>query len=122
MKKSYFMIGTLVCFTMILSLTSCAKSNKTIIRMQHLEEGVGSPTSIEELKDAIKKYQDRVADIQLSQTQIGIWYKILATRYLDAKMYGEALKTFQKALEFYPDNQNLYYYVGLCAGDRKSVV
>ena len=116
MKKSYFMIGTLVCFTMILSLTSCAKSNKTIIRMQHLEEGVGSPTSIEELKDAIKKYQDRVADIQLSQTQIGIWYKILATRYLDAKMYGEALKTFQKALEFYPDNQNLYYYVGLCAG------
>ena len=30
-------------------------------------------------------------------------------------MYGEALKCFQSALEYYPDNQNLYYYVGLCA-------
>ncbi len=96
--------------------TSCTKSNKTIIRMQHIEEGVSSPNTIDELKEAISKYEERVADIQLAQSQIGIWYKILATRYLDKKMYGEALKTFQKALEFYPDNQNLYYYVGLCAG------
>ena len=52
----------------------------------------------------------------MANSQIGIWYKILGTRYLDNKMYGEALKSFQKALEFYPDNQNLYYYVGVCAG------
>ena len=31
-------------------------------------------------------------------------------------MYGEALKCYQKAIEFYPENQNLYYYVGVCAG------
>jgi len=31
-------------------------------------------------------------------------------------MYGEALKTFQKAIEYYPTNANLYYYVGVCAG------
>ncbi|MBP5448261.1 MAG: tetratricopeptide repeat protein [Treponema sp.] len=100
----------------VLALCSCAKSNKTIIRMQHIEEGVASPTTIEELKDAISKYEERAADIQLAHSQIGIWYKILATRYLDKKMYGEALKNFQTALEYYPDNQNLYYYVGLCAG------
>ena len=41
---------------------------------------------------------------------------MLGTRYVDAKMYGEALKCFQKALEFYPNNQNLYYWVGVCAG------
>ncbi len=84
--------------------------------MQHMEEGVSSPTSIDELKSAISKYEERVADIQLAQSQIGIWHKILATRYLDKKMYGEALKEFKTALEYYPDNQNLYYYVGLCAG------
>lgn len=105
-----------VCAAFVFALASCTKSNKTIIRMQHLEEGVSSPTTIDELKDAIRKYEERVADIQLAQSQIGIWYKILATRYLDKKMYGEALKTFEKALEFYPQNQNLYYYVGLCAG------
>ncbi len=79
-------------------------------------EGVSSPTTVEELKDAIKKYQERVADIQLAQSQIGIWYKMLGTRYIDQKMYGEALKCFQEALKYYPDNQNLYYYVGVCAG------
>ena len=96
----------------------CTKSNKTIQRMQRLEEGVDSPTTEAELKEAIQKYENRVADMQLASSQVGIWYKMLATRYLDAKqpMYGEALKYFQKALQFYPTNQNLYYYVGICAG------
>ena len=102
---------------MSLLIVSCGGvSNKTIIRHQKLEEGVDSPTTVEELKDAIKKYQERVADVQLAQSQVGIWYKILGTRYLDNKMYGEALKCFEEALKYYPDNQNLYYYVGVCAG------
>ena len=50
-----------VCFT------SCRVSNKQIIRQQHLEEGVESPTTVEELKDAIEKYQKRVADRNLVQ-------------------------------------------------------
>ena len=56
----------------VVSLTSCKVSNKQIIRQQHLEEGVESPTTVEELKVAIEKYQKRVADIQLAQSQIGI--------------------------------------------------
>ena len=39
----------------VVSLTSCKVSNKQIIRQQHLEEGVESPTTVEELKDAIEK-------------------------------------------------------------------
>ena len=101
---------------MLITLISCGVSNKTVIRHQKMEEGVSNPTTIEELKDAISRYQERVADIQLANSQIGIWYKILGTRYLDNKMYGEALKCFQEALKYYPDNQNLYYYVGVCAG------
>jgi len=98
-------------------LCGCGKNSKSIIRLQKMEEGVTtSPTTVEELQEAIKKYQDRVLDIQIANAQIGIWYKMLATRYLDQKMYGEALKTFQKAIEYYPANQNLYYYIGLCAG------
>lgn len=97
-------------------LTSCPKSVKTITRLQHMEEGVKNPTSIEELQDAIRKYQERVVDIQTATTQTGVWYKMLGTRYLDQKMYGKALECFRQAVEIYPDNQNLYYYIGVCAG------
>ena len=97
-------------------LCGCPQSNKSIIRMQKLEEGVDSPSTEAELKEAITKYQARVADNQLASQQVGIWYKMLAVRYLDSKMYGEALKNFQNAIQFHPTNQNLYYYVGLCAG------
>ena len=97
-------------------IAGCGVNTKTIKRMQLLEEGVSSPTTVEELREAIQKYGNRVEDVLQAQSQIGIWYKLLATRYLDNKMYGEALKTFQKAIEFYPENSNLYYYVGVCAG------
>ncbi|MCH5292508.1 MAG: tetratricopeptide repeat protein [Treponema sp.] len=113
MKKRIFIAGTI--FATVI-FASCGVSNKTITRYQRLEEGVSSPTTVEELKTAIKKYQERVADIQLANSQIGIWYKMLGTRYIDQKMYGEALKCFQEALKYYPDNQNLYFYVGVCAG------
>lgn len=113
MKKVFFVLSSIL---MIFSFISCGVSNKTIIRYQKLEEGVSNPTTIDEYKEAIEKYQERVADIQLANEQIGIWYKILGTKYVETKMYGEALKCFQKALEYYPDNQNLYYWVGVCAG------
>lgn len=113
MKKQFFLSLGII-FTLILS--SCDVSNGSIARMQKLEEGVDHPTTIEELKDAISKYQKRAADIQIAQGQVGIWYKILGTRYVDKKMYGEAMQCFEKALQFYPNNQNLYYYVGICAG------
>ena len=115
MKKNLIGCIALICLTGSMFI-SCGVSNKTVLRYQRMEEGVSNPTSIEEYKEAIEKYQERVADIQLAQQQIGIWYKILGTKYLDNKMYGEALKCFQSALEFYPDNQNLYYWVGVCAG------
>jgi tetratricopeptide (TPR) repeat protein len=112
-RRVTFLVFSVLAF---LTFSSCGVSNKSVKRMQQMEEGVSSPTTIDEYKNAIKKYEKRVADIELAQGQIGIWYKILGSRYLDQKMYGEALKCYQKSIEFYPENQNLYYYVGVCAG------
>lgn len=81
-----------------------------------MEDRVSNPVTIDELKDAIAKYQTKAAETQMQMSQVGMWYKILGTRYIDNKMYGEALKCFETALEYYPNNQNLYYYVGVCAG------
>ena len=114
MKKIF--LGFVLTSFLLVFFAGCPVSNKTVIRYQKMEEKVDHPTSIEELKEAISKYEARIADIQLAHQQIAIWYKMLGTRYVDAKMYGEAMKCFQKALEIYPDNQNLYYWVGVCAG------
>ena len=114
MKKEFIEFTTVL--FVVLFFTSCGISRNSIRNMQYMEEGISSPSTIDEYKTAIQKYEKRVADIEMANGQIGIWYKILGSRYLDEKMYGEALKCYQKAIEYYPDNQNLYYYVGVCSG------
>lgn len=81
-----------------------------------MEEGVSNPTTVEELTEAIKKYDARALDLVTTQEQVGIWYKILGTRYLDQQMYGEAMECFQRAIETFPNNANLYYYLAVSAG------
>ena len=112
MKKRFcFVIITLL---LILILGSCNKVT-SIRRLQELEEGVSNPNTEAELKDAIRKYEKRVDDIIIAEERVGIWYKILGSRYMDQKMYKKALKAFQSALEYYPENQNLFYQAGLAA-------
>lgn len=103
-------------FLLALLLASCGVNTKQIQRMQALEEGVDNPTTIEEFATAIGKYQKRIEDILNAEQKNGIWYKLMATRYLDKQMYGKALENFRAAIGYYPTNQNLYYYVGVCAG------
>ncbi|MCR5764183.1 MAG: tetratricopeptide repeat protein [Treponema sp.] len=100
------------CFAMV----SCGPSYNSIKRMQKMEEGVSNPTTKEELKEALKKYDARALDLVTTQAQEGMWYKILGTRYLDEGMYKEAYEAFKQAVLFFPNNQNLYYYIGICAG------
>ncbi|PIE98121.1 MAG: hypothetical protein CR988_04960 [Treponema sp.] len=95
-------------------LTSCY-NNTLLIRMQEMEEGVRNPTTIDELEDAIGKYSRRVDDILIAENRIAIWYKMLGSRYVDRKMYKKALEAFKKALDYYPENQNIYYQIGVCA-------
>lgn len=111
-------IPVAVAVLVVFLLAGCGMGTnaKSIKRMQALEEGVSSPTTEAELKDAIQKYQARVEDMAQANQQIGIWYKMLGSRYLDNQMYGEALEAFRKATTYYPANQNLYYYVAVCAG------
>lgn len=101
---------------LIVLLVSCTQSTASIKRMQKMEEGVDNPTTIEEYREAIKKYEKRAMDIELANEQVGIWYKILGSRYLDKKMYGEAFKCYEKSIEYFPQNQNLYYWLAVCAG------
>lgn len=113
MKNYIIHFFFLLCLAVFIS---CGVNQNYIKNIQTLEEGVSNPTTIDEFKDAITKYEKRVEDIMVAQTQTGIWYKILATRYIDKEMYGEALTALQNAVLYYPTNQNLFYYIGVSAG------
>ena len=101
---------------LIFFIFSCS-DKQFIQRVQEYEEGVSNPTTEAELQDAIKKYLRRIDDIVVAHERVGNWYKILGTRYLDKKMYKKALECFEKAVDIYPENQNLYYKVGVCAAN-----
>ncbi|HKL86483.1 MAG TPA: DUF2225 domain-containing protein [Treponemataceae bacterium] len=103
-------------FFIFFVITACGVNTNQIRRMQSLEEGVDSPTTIEELTTAIGKFQKRAEDLINTDIRLGTWYKIVGTRYLDNRMYGKALENFRMAIDYYPTNQNLFYYVGVCAG------
>ncbi len=115
MKKYNKIIFAAVLFC-TLFLTACAPTNNSIKRMQKLEENVSNPSSKEEIVEAIKKYEARAMDLTLAESQVGMWYKLLGTRYLEAGMYTKAFEAFQKAVYYYPDNANLYYYIAVSAG------
>ena len=87
MKKSIFCIVAVIFASAVIS---CGPSYNSVKRMQKMEEGVSSPTTKEELQEAIAKYDQRAMDLVSSEAQVGIWYKILGTRYLDQQMYGKA--------------------------------
>ena len=99
----------------VLFLCVACKDNAFIRRMQDMEMGVKNPSSIEELQSAIQKYQGKVNDILTMEQRIGIWYKILGCRYMDKKMYKKALEAFRSALEYFPENQHVFYQIGVCA-------
>ncbi len=115
MKKTTAKFIATVAIASFLGL-SCTPTYKSVKRMQKMEEGVANPTTKEELEEAIKKYESRALDLVTTESQIGIWYKILGSRYLEQQMYGKAFDSFRKAIEYYPNNANLYYYVAICAG------
>ncbi len=106
----------LLCTLCILLISSCGPSAKSVKRYQLLERGGKNPSTENELKDAIAKYEEDVLKVMLANEQIGIWHKLLATRYIEKQMYNEALESLQKAIEYFPTNQNLYYHTGISAG------
>ena len=115
--RCFVKVFSLICaLGFVFNFTSCGVSYNSVKRMQRMEEGVSNPTTKEELEEAIKKYEQRALDLSTTEGQVGIWYKILGTRYLDQGLYGKALECFEKAVITYPNNANLYYYIAICAG------
>jgi tetratricopeptide (TPR) repeat protein len=99
------------------ALASCGQSPdlKRLFSMESRSAVGAPPQSTEELKKAIagfSKEMDRLVELK---ERTGIYYKILASRYMDKAMYGEAYEALLKAIEYYPANETLYYNAAVSA-------
>jgi tetratricopeptide (TPR) repeat protein len=101
----------------IASLASCRRPGAGWLEpLKALEPG-GTPTNaaIEDLKRGIDRYQAEV-DRKVSAAQnLGVYWKMLALKYVDNGMYGLALGALDKAVAVYPENPILFQYMGVSA-------
>lgn len=118
---------------LIFSLLSCENLKPTHIEIRKLfspfareknpnealaerAHDIESDVSVEELKKDIEKQSKILNSALLASQKIGRTYYLLGLKFIDYEMYGQALKYFELAMEYYPEKPELYYNVGICAG------
>jgi cytochrome c-type biogenesis protein CcmH/NrfG len=84
-------------------------------RIAELAPGGAPPETIEGLREAISIYEGKIAENVKSAAQAGIYWKLLANRYIERGMYGEALGSLRRAIEYFPEDSSLHYLTGLSA-------
>ncbi|MCX7031744.1 MAG: tetratricopeptide repeat protein [Spirochaetes bacterium] len=99
------------------SLAGCRRSGAGWIEpLKTLEPG-GTPSNaaIEELRKGIDRYQAEV-DRKVSAAQnLGVYWKMLALKYVDNGMFVLALDALDEAVAVYPENPILFQYMGVSA-------
>ncbi|HPM71864.1 MAG TPA: tetratricopeptide repeat protein [Spirochaetales bacterium] len=103
----------------VATLSSCGGDDATFIeRMFDLESRSSKgapPSTIEELKEGIRRYGDEVEKTAAAMEKVGTYWRMLAVRYLDKGLYGDAYDAATKALRHYPDSSGIYYVAGMSA-------
>ncbi|MDR2313931.1 MAG: tetratricopeptide repeat protein [Spirochaetaceae bacterium] len=74
------------------------------------------PQTIEDLRKAIALYETKIEEHLKDSGQTGIYWKILGSRLVDKKLYGEALEALERAAQYYPEDETVQYLIGISAG------
>lgn len=118
MRKTVFFICIILIVIMSGFFFSCSSKNKKILENLERTEGNLSDISskrIAELKKGIDDYQKEVERTVKAASEIGIYYRLLGQEYMSLKMYSLALSSFKEAIYYYPENEVIFYYAGVCA-------
>jgi tetratricopeptide (TPR) repeat protein len=74
--------------------------------------GSGVPETIEGLQKAIAIYEEQIERNVKEGAQTGVYWKILAIRFADRKMYNDALKAIERAIYYNGEDATLCYLTG----------
>jgi tetratricopeptide (TPR) repeat protein len=73
------------------------------------------PETIEGLKQAIALYEKQIELNVKTGAQTGVYWKILAIRLMDKKMYKDSIEAFDRALYYNAGDPTLFYLTGEAA-------
>ena len=72
--------------------------------------------NIDDLKSSIALYERRIERHVADAGKTATYWKILSTRLMDRKLYGEALEALEQAILYSPEDSALHYNTGIAAG------
>ena len=101
-------------------LSGCAQNDRFLDTMISLEQRQyrGEKISshrINDLKNEINRYEKDIIELALKKKEIGTLYKLLATNYLNEKMFSEAIGALGEAIKIDPENPILFYLKGVAS-------
>jgi len=99
-------------------LAACDKvDSATLESLRATVSARGDPSekSVEELKRGIAEYKKEVDRTVKASENLGTYYRLLAVAFMNRQMYGEALDSLTDAIRYYPENEQLSFYAGVCA-------
>jgi cytochrome c-type biogenesis protein CcmH/NrfG len=115
-----------LCVLSVGLVTGCRdKGDSTYVEGLRVTESVrgGEPEkSIDELEREVTKYRGEVERTIKAAESLGTYYRMLGVAYMNRQMYGEALRNLELAIRLYPENEQLFYYGGVCAARAAKAV
>ncbi|HAK45373.1 MAG TPA: hypothetical protein DCO79_05570 [Spirochaeta sp.] len=125
MKRYLFITAVILTVTLI---SSCGGEKKawmdglSAAEEREFSSGKVPAERIDNLKKGISFYEGDVERTIKASKQIGIYYRMLALEYMSLEMYNEALKSIEKAVEYFPTSPMLYYYGAVSAAQMMQTV
>lgn len=99
-----------------LLLEGCARQEDFYLGwLKRTEPGRAQPRTVQELEQGVRRYREEVDRKVKAADQLGVYYRMLAVRYMEMGMYLKAYEALEEARRIYPENPILFYYAGVCA-------
>jgi cytochrome c-type biogenesis protein CcmH/NrfG len=104
---------------LLLMPAGCARREDFYLeQLKKTETGRGAQADqrrIAELEAGIRRYRQEVDRKVQASDQLGVYYRMLAVRYMELGMFTQAYGALEEARKIYPENPVLFYYAGVCA-------
>ncbi|MDR2363886.1 MAG: tetratricopeptide repeat protein [Spirochaetaceae bacterium] len=119
-KKEFFIGLMVVIITVsliggIYTYQKIKARNSLIARIKELSPQDTPPRTIENLREAIRLYEELIEQHIRDAAQTGVYWKLLATRLQDRGLHHEALDALERAVYYTPEDAYLHYLRGLSA-------